>query len=136
MNPTGIIRAILVANTTVNTAIGGRIYAGTLPQLEIYPAIRITAISVRGNETKNGPSTNDRWMVQVDTYATTLGETVSIDKAIRSALDYYEGTIAVPNDAHYLVDKIVFDTTRDGLEQTKDLYSRSTDYMLMINNLY
>lgn len=88
MNVTGPLIALIAANTTANSLLGGRVYPSVLKQSTAYPA---AAINVTGNNptnTKTQASDLDRVLVQVDVYGANPTVSAETAEAIRGAIDY------------------------------------------------
>lgn len=81
------VRALLVANSTVNTNTGGRVRFGLLAQEDTYPAVTIFQIGSENNRTKSGVNDTDIEHCQISVYASTYDAAYTISDAARNALD-------------------------------------------------
>lgn len=88
MNVTAPLKALIAANGTANTLMGGRVYPGVLEQESAYPAAAINVVTTGPTNSKTTASTLDRVTAQIDIYATTYATTAEAAAAIRTALDY------------------------------------------------
>lgn len=86
--------SILEDDSGVGAIAGDRIYALVLPQGVVYPAIRWQRISTPRLKSTSGPSGRARPRFQIDCYAGTHAEALSLAAAVRAALDGFSGTVA------------------------------------------
>lgn len=84
--------SILSAATGVGAVAGDRIYPNALPQGVTYPAIRYQRISTARRYAIDAKQETAMSRLQIDCYATTLAEALSLADAARAALDFYTGT--------------------------------------------
>ena len=93
------VKTILAANSTVNNAATGGIWADEAPQGKSLPYIILSLVDGEVHETKNTASQLDVMILQVTTYAkvqyTTSGTigAYSLMESVRSALDFYDSTV-------------------------------------------
>jgi hypothetical protein len=81
------LRAHLLANTTVNTACGGRMYWSVRPQGSAYPSCVLTIISRLPDRMFSGPAGLAQARVQVDCYASTYALAKTLFRAIKTVLN-------------------------------------------------
>lgn len=139
MNTGKYIYTKLKATAAVTALIGSgdntRLYPVYLPQNVAYPAVVFTVANVPHHFVKDQPSDIDRAKVTFHIWASAAqGENgyqqiEDIDAAIRTALDYVEGTaggVTVVN-CHY-------DGSTDGRDEEMTLYMREAIYTVMVKN--
>lgn len=131
MNLNGIIKAILGTNSTIVTAVAGRIYPSVIPQKMTFPAIVTTVISGRGNATKDTTSDANITRVQLDVYALTTEQADTIAEAVRDTLEFFNGTVTVGQKI-YTVQATLFENETQLFENDKDLARISHDYTLYV----
>jgi hypothetical protein len=132
MNPTGILKTVLDADSAVNAIVSGRIYPDTAPQTAVVPFLILSIIYNDPNDTKSGVATEDKFRVQIDCYTAGAFSVAQLDAAVRTALDRYAGSVVVSGDATYTVDGIQYLDTNSALMEGKDLFRRSSDYQIRI----
>lgn len=132
MNYGKVIFEILRTDSELITLLGGtsKIFPIRIPQETAYPAITYTKLSQSPNHTKTGPSLVDEVRIQIDTYSKDYAQLVSIDKRVRTLLDYYTGTIVSVN-----VDSIWFVNSTEVGEPELGLKHFATDYQMRINRI-
>lgn len=118
------VRAILIADSPVNTLVSGRIYPLRVPQGRGFPAIALNVITGKGEDTKSGVSTTDTGLIQVSVFSESYDTAIDISEKARLALDKFSGTVG-----SVVVDSIVFDTEREVFEdESKLVFHKSADY--------
>jgi len=105
----------------------GKTYPMRAKQGQAAPYMVYTVISDRPTDTKEGPSELDVKRVQIDTYAATYAECMTLMASVRSTIDRYRGTVQ-----SVVVDKIVFENEQDFYDNEAELYRRSQDYFIRI----
>ena len=135
MNVHGPIATIIAANSTANTAMGGRVYPSIIKQEAGYPAAAVNIVSVQPNETKSGVSTDDNYVVQIDIYGTTVKQVHDAADAIRGALDYYTGTVTPSGGSAIKVDLIHFIGVRDAFEDDPEVRRLICEYGIRIKRV-
>ena len=121
MNVTGPIRTIIAANGAANTIFSGRVYANALPQSNgTLPAATVTIDNVRATNTKTSASDLDFVSVQLVVVGDSYADAEDGAKAIRTAIDGYQGTVTV-SGTPYKIELIEFKPPYSGGfdEQTK-----------------
>lgn len=88
------IYSILSNDAGVTALVGTKIYPDIIPLGTAYPATVYSVVSTTPTNVKDGASTLDATVVQVDIYSDDYSEAQSIASAIRTALDTYSGTVA------------------------------------------
>lgn len=86
------IRARLIADTTVATAVGTAIYPVTLPQNPPDKSITLTLINEGRGHTLTGEYSPNS-LVQIDCWATAYSDSVSIADAVSASLESFRGTM-------------------------------------------
>lgn len=123
-----VIYNILSNNTTVNTAVNGRIYPQFAPLETVFPLIVFTQVSKTPDNTKDGGSVIDTTRMQIDVYDKNHANTGLIAQQIRAALDGYEGV----NNGHS-IQSIYFERESEQFDGTQEVYRISTDYFIREN---
>jgi hypothetical protein len=89
------IRSILVADNTVTSICGERIYAYISPQETAMPFVVVDVVSVTPSDCKNGVSKLDAYRVQIDAVSKSAAQAAKLDDRIRRGLDRIQaGSIA------------------------------------------
>lgn len=135
MNVHGPIATIIAANSAANAIMGGRVYPAIIKQEAGYPAASIMLVSVQGNQSKSGVSTDDNYLVQIDIYGTTVKQVHDAGDAIRTALDYYSGTVTPSGGTATKVDLIHFIGVRDGFEDDPEVRRLICEYGIRIKRV-
>jgi hypothetical protein len=131
MNVTGPIKVIIAANTTANALLAGRVYPGVIDNGRGFPAMAVTRASTEANATKTGVSNVDFVRVQLDIFAKTYGEAEDVSEAVRTALDFYSGSVVSGGDT-VNVDHIDYLGTVDNFENTPELHRVIAEYIMHI----
>lgn len=131
MNGTLAMRGILVADSTYNTMVAGRIYYAEADQASPLPFSIITGDSVDGKDTKDGASTLDFDMIWLTHFASTYKEVSDMAAAARLALERKSGTYNTKQ-----VVSIQFRDERDGSEflVNKKTLTKEQLYQVMVTN--
>jgi hypothetical protein len=88
-----VIYNLLSNNSGVYNLAHYRIYPITAPQNTTFPFVVYTITNTEPSLTKDGVSPLDVISFQIDCYSTQYDENTSLANAVRSALDYYTGTV-------------------------------------------
>lgn len=121
------IRTFILADATVTSLIGTRMYPLTVPQNGTMPAVTYQVISGSRGYVFRAPAGMARHRIQFDCYATTYTSAESVAAAIRNRLSGYMG-----NAGTGAIEAAMFDTERDFYEADVALYRRSVDYQIWI----
>tara|TARA_S200002703_G_scaffold158352_1_gene168476 strand:+ start:1108 stop:1518 length:411 start_codon:yes stop_codon:yes gene_type:complete len=118
------IYSILSGNATVSGLVSTRIYPVVVPQDTSFPFVVFTITSEEPSHSKDGVSGLDVISFQVDCYGLEYDENTTLANAVRTALDFYKGTIGGQN-----VQRIRFQDVSDG-EYDEDLgvFWKSLDF--------
>ena len=81
------IRSILVADSTLTSLVGSKIYPNAAPQGTQSPFVVINVISNLPTNTKAQASTMDRYRIQVSTFSTDFDTCQSVKNRIRVLLE-------------------------------------------------
>ncbi len=129
-----VIYQALSNNSTVTAIVGSgtncRIYPLIQNQNYDIPAIIYSEISTTPNATKSGVSTMDESLMQLDIIATTRANAQTLASAVRSVLDYLQGTVS-----GITVSQCMFVQQRDSWNEfakTEGLAVIQVDYKLFI----
>lgn len=105
-------------------AVGDRVYSMIVPQLELFPVIRLTESSLMPDSTKEPVSALDTHHVQLDIFSRSYADAHTLSRQIRKDLDrnHYQP------QADPTVSGIVVKRIRDGeYDKDKALYHRIID---------
>lgn len=123
-------RGLLAANTGLSALVGAKIYPLVVPQNTAYPAVVYQVISkIPNSEPCQGEQHSENVQqarMQVSIYAEKYEQIVAIDEAIRSALDYYKGTVGTVQ-----ISSLRFLSARDLYAQEALVYHRAIDYRII-----
>ncbi len=134
MNVSGIIAVLIAADSTANGLLAGRVYPGVVKQEAGYPAVAVNLIDPGPTNTKTQTSDMDITRVQVDVYGSTYSSAAATSAAIRSALDYYAGTVALTGGGSVVVAHIEYKTESYGYVEKPDIFRRMCEYSISIKN--
>ncbi len=134
MNVSGIIAVLIAADSTANGLLAGRVYPGVVKQEAGYPAVAVNLIDPGPTNTKTQTSDMDITRVQVDVYGSTYSSAAATSAAIRSALDYYAGTVALTGGGSVVVAHIEYKNESDGFVEKPDIFRRMCEYSISIKN--
>ena len=87
-----LVTYILKNDATMTSLVGNNIYPIIAPQGTDWPFVVVSTIDVTPSDFKDGVSTNDEYLFQVDIYAQTESECQTIASRVRTLLDDYTGT--------------------------------------------
>ena len=130
MNITGPIRQLIVDNATAAAIVDERVFPVVLPQETTYPAVRLTVLDTKGNETKTSAADWDKVQFEISSFATTYDEAQRLDDAIRAAIDTFSGVVTVGAIAHGF--KLIQYTRRQDLfEPEVNMFHRRAEYVVI-----
>jgi len=132
MNVSGIVSVLIAANATAHALIAGRVYPGVAKQETAYPCVVVSLVTPNPTNTKRAASDLDLTLVQVDVYGSTYTSAASTSAAIRTALDYYSGTVTLTGGGTVSVASITYLTEADGFVETPDKFRRMCEYNISI----
>ena len=132
MNVSGIVSVILAADGTANGLLAGRVYPGVIKQEAGYPAVSVNLVTPGATNTKTQASDLDATTVQVDVYGSTYSSAADTSDAVRSALDYYSGTVTLTGGGTAIVRHIEYQGERDTYVEQPDIFRRLTEYKIVI----
>lgn len=132
MNVSGIIAQVIAADSTANGLLSGRVYPNRVKQEAGYPAIAVNLIYPGATNTKTQASDLDITNVQVDIYGSTYSSAAAVSAAVRTALDYYSGTVALTGGGSAEVAHIEYQSESDGFVEKPDIYRRMCEYKIAI----
>ncbi len=119
------IRTFLLADATLTTLIGTRLYPLTLPQNPTLPAMTYQWVSGERVHTADGALGLSRPRIQFDAWATTYLVAESVFEALRKRLDAFRGAAGAS-----IIQGAFFDSERDLYESEPKLYRRSVDFFV------
>lgn len=134
MNVSGIVAKVIAANSTANGLLAGRVYPGVVKQEAGYPSASVNLINPGPTNTKTQASDLDFVMVQVDVYGSTYSSAAATSAAIRTALDYYAGTVTLTGGGTVVVAHIEYKGESDSYVETPDVFRRMCEYSISIRN--
>lgn len=121
------VRKILIADASVAALVGTRIFPKALPQNPPLPAITYQRISRTAlADTLEGPGTLVRPRVQIDTWAKTDAEAITVGAAVRRALNGFRGPVAGEPD----VQRIALDNVEDSIDAELLLHRQRADFFV------
>ena len=120
------IYAHLIADATVNSLTGGRVFVADAPQTTPTPYVIFRAVSVNPATNKTGPSPVDNIRVQVDTFGKGFAEVADIDEAVRVRLD----KAPTFTESGETIDGIKYENTTQGISEDPEYYQITTDYII------
>lgn len=132
MNVSGPIKALLVASSTTNSLLSGRVYPVIFPEQYTLPAVAVNITGVNPNPTKSASGDIDTVFVQIDCYASTYSAAQNLSAAVRNVIDYYRGSVQVGVDT-YGIDYIDYEGQTDVWEEKPKEWRVSCDYKVRIN---
>lgn len=119
------LRTFLLADATLTTLIGTRMYPLVLPQDPTVPAITYQIISGHRFHSTDGACGLSTPRIQYDCWAATYLEVESLFEALRKRLDGYQGLAGSSQ-----VQAAFFESERDDYEDEAKLYRRSADFFV------
>lgn len=132
MNVSGPIAEIIELDATANALMGGRIYPNVLKQETTYPAAAVTLVSNRPTNTKTQASDLDLVSVQIDVYGQTYSSTAGASAAIRTALDYFSGSVTLTGGGTVIVRHLEYKGQSDGFTESAELHRIINTYSIAI----
>ena len=87
------IYGLLSGQSAITNIVSTRIYPISVPQFADFPFVVYTTTDTEPTMTKDGSSPLDVITVQIDMYANDFDTNTTLAGAIRSTLDFYEGTV-------------------------------------------
>lgn len=130
VNASGILKTLLSADAGVSAHIGSKIYAVKLPQDTALPAVVVSTVSVSPLDSKDGGAETDVIRLQISIYAASYKKAWEIDRAIRDAIDGYDGNVTAGLET-WTVKDIRLESVNDVFEPEKDIFHRAADYVMM-----
>lgn len=132
MSATGAIQKIIASDGTAATLLTGGVHSGVIPENITITAASITLIGNTPNNTKTGVSTEDLARIQIDVWAETLSKAEAAGNAIRTALDYYSGTVTLSDASTVNVDLIQYETEQQVYSDVPEAYRKTYEYELRL----
>ena len=132
MNVSGIVAQVIAADSPANALLAGRVYPGVVKQEAGYPAIAVNLVTPNPTNTKTQASDLDIALVQVDVYGSTYTTTATASAAVRTALDYYAGTVSLTGGGTVVVAHIEYKNENDGFVEKPDIFRRMCEYSISI----
>lgn len=126
------IRAILVANTAVNTASGGRIRPTQAAPDDSLPRVVYSVADETPEDTLDAEASHTNVSFQVDVYAATAVAARSLAQQVRDALHFYEGTIGGFNIANIRLESMADLTPSPVDGEEKPDYRFSLDFTALV----
>lgn len=114
-------------------AVGDRVYSVIIPQLELFPVIRLTESSVMPDSTKEPVSALDTHSIQLDIFSPSYAEAHTLSREIRKDLDrnHYHP------QSDPTISGIVVNQMRDGnYDKDKGLYHRILDLTIYTHHKF
>lgn len=124
------LRSILVADSGLTALTGSKVFPLIVPQGQSYPALAYQVVSDTPIRCKAPIGTTaDEYRFQVSAYASTYLLMEQIAKAVRLALDNYQG-----ESEEETVLRVYFDGQRDLYEEEPRLFHRAMDFRVFVHN--
>lgn len=114
---TNDIYIALTQNEALNSAVGGRVYPATFPQLPKYPAIVYNRVSQIPFTNLNGYSSIDAGRYQIDIFSLNYNEINTISSLIKEAMNGKGTEVNI----------------QDGYDADTNLFRKTMDYTLFEN---
>ena len=111
------IYAALTANAGVSAVVSNRVYPIVIPQDASYPAIAYSAMYTPANDTKTQGATHDNCEFVIRSWASTYDAAAALDKLVRAALDYNDGSGAGATAGGVTVDVCEWVSSKDGIAE-------------------
>lgn len=92
-NPGTAIYNLLKDDSAVGAIIGDKIYPGIIPENTAYPAVRYTELVQTYDQSKDGPIETGNHIFEVHIFSYEYAQVHRIATAIKSALNWYSGTV-------------------------------------------
>jgi hypothetical protein len=124
------LRAFLLADATIASLIGARIYPIVLPQGPTVPALTYHWVSIDEIYTMAGPSGLVVKRIQFDCWAETFKEVEALSDAIRLRIDGFSGWLNTGSPPSSRIQAIFREVERDWYEDEPVLYRRTIDYFI------
>lgn len=86
------LRAYLLSQSGVTSQVSTRVYWGERPQSGALPAVVMQVISDLPSYSMEGDNDLNRTRVQLDVYGSTYGAAKTAARAVKTALNSYQGT--------------------------------------------
>ena len=118
---------ILKNDAAISALVGDRVYALTLPQNEVFPAIQYQIISDTGDYVMDGEDGVNNTRMQIGAWADSYAAAKDLSEKIRAALSGYIGAAGVDIQAIFRVNE---DPDLEELINGKNRFRISTDYLI------
>lgn len=131
------LRGFVLADTTVASIVGTRMFPRVLPQGVRDPAIVYNRVSMLGDHHMQGASGLVEVRMQIDAWAETADDAYELAVAVKQRIDGYRGemqSVASPPEVVF-VQGVFFANARDDYDSNRQLYRESWDYMLHYGEL-
>jgi len=125
------IRSILVADATLTSLVGSKIYPNAAPQGTQSPFVVINVISNLPTNTKAQASTMDRYRIQVSTFSTDFDTCQTVKNRIRVLLENVINTTS----SGTTIQVSQFQNEVDGIDQMSTLdgtFYNYSDYFFFV----
>lgn len=129
-NPGTAIYNLLKDDAGVGAIIGDKIYPGIIPDNVAYPAVRYTELTQRFDETKDGPIATGEHSFEVHIYSYEYAQAHRLATAIKTALDWYNGTVN-----NVAIERIrLVDQSDDPFQDEKELFQITQEYNIRVGS--
>jgi hypothetical protein len=129
---------IIKNDAGLGAVINDRIHGSVIPQPETYPAVTYQGITNRQSNTKDGPSTVVRYLVQFVIYAKTYQQMADIELLLEAALNWNTLT-GGPSTAKYTAAGVTFlhispeDQGDDDYDHRTNTHFKRVDYLFAVD---
>jgi len=118
-------RTKILADATVSSLMGDRLYAGLLPERVVLPAGFWITPTSQPQMAHSGVTGLTQSRVQVDLYAATSLAVTQLGKAVVTAVNGYKGTTGST-----VFDSVINDNQFDGVEPLMNRYRYTVDFII------
>jgi hypothetical protein len=124
------LRYKVTQNAEVAALISTRFTPTSLPQTVTFPATVYQFISGKAISEHNNPTSLPRERVQITCWSTNFDDTVTIDKAIKAAIDGKREEWGIAPYVTKVLSCVAETTPRDDKDPVTGLFWRSRDYFI------
>jgi len=130
------LRTLILSDPYIEAMIGVRCYPVILPQGATYPSIVQNLISEDNHMHLGGSSILSRARIQIDCWATTADESVTLSNLVWEKVQGFSGTVSFnssdsPSSLNDVsIQGIFAELARDGYDATHKTFTRQRDYMV------
>lgn len=127
------LRAYLLADSTIASLVGTRMYPVKLPQGTALASIVFTRVSGLSGVTSSGREGLSRPRVQIDCWAPTMDAAATLADRVKERIEGFKGAIQWDENSpgnQVTVQGVFFDSEREDYDDTAKLHRVSHDYLI------